>query len=72
MTTEVLPPVQDTRRYIVHTDGACRNNPGPGGWGAVLQLEEEGEIIKEKDLSGTTISETTNNRMELSAVLGGA
>ena len=71
MTTEVQSPVQDTRRYIIHTDGACRNNPGPGGWGAVLQLEAEGEIIKEKDLSGATASETTNNRMELTAVLRG-
>jgi ribonuclease HI len=71
MTTEILPPIDDNRRYIVHTDGACRNNPGPGGWGVVLQLEAEGEIIKEKDLYAATVAETTNNRMELSAVLGG-
>ncbi len=71
MTTEVPFQAHDNHRYIVNTDGACRNNPGPGGWGVVLQLEAEGEIIKEKDLSGATIVETTNNRMELSAVLGG-
>lgn len=71
MTTEVLSQAHDNHRYIVHTDGACRNNPGPGGWGVVLQLEAEGSIIKEKDLSDATVKETTNNRMELSAVLGG-
>lgn len=71
MTTEVLSQAHHNHRYIVHADGACRNNPGPGGWGVVLQLEAEGEIIKEKDLSGATLVETTNNRMELSAVLGG-
>lgn len=71
MTTDVLSSTHDNHRYIVHTDGACRNNPGPGGWGVVLQLEAGGSIIKEKELSGAMVKETTNNRMELSAVLGG-
>lgn len=71
MTTGISNSNDNGRRYIIHTDGACRNNPGPGGWGVVLQLEAEGQIIKEKDLSGATVAETTNNRMELSAVLGG-
>lgn len=47
------------------TDGACSGNPGPGGWGAILRY---GEI--EKELSGGEV-ETTNNRMELSAVIAG-
>ncbi len=47
------------------TDGACSGNPGPGGWGAILRY---GEI--EKELSGGE-AETTNNRMELSAVIAG-
>lgn len=47
----------------IFTDGACSGNPGPGGWGAILRY---GDHIKE--LSGGE-SETTNNRMELTAVI---
>ena len=47
----------------IYTDGACRGNPGRGGWGAILVY---GGV--EKELSGGE-AETTNNRMELSAVL---
>ena len=45
------------------TDGACRGNPGPGGWGAVLRYGE-----RERELSGGE-SDTTNNRMELTAAI---
>jgi ribonuclease HI len=47
----------------IYTDGACRGNPGPGGWGATL---ESGEHFRE--LSGAE-ADTTNNRMELTAVI---
>ncbi|MDX2308945.1 MAG: ribonuclease HI [Hyphomicrobium sp.] len=47
----------------VYTDGACSGNPGPGGWGAILRWGEH-----EKELSGGE-AETTNNRMELRAVI---
>ena len=47
----------------IYTDGACRGNPGKGGWGAILVYEG-----KEKELFGGE-SETTNNRMELTAVI---
>ena len=47
----------------IYTDGACRNNPGRGGWGAILVYNG-----KEKELSGGEAM-TTNNRMELSAVI---
>ena len=47
----------------IFTDGACRGNPGPGGWGAVLRYGD-----KEKTLYGGE-PETTNNRMELTAVI---
>ena len=47
----------------IYTDGACRNNPGRGGWGAILVYEG-----REKELSGGEPM-TTNNRMELSAVI---
>ena len=47
----------------IFTDGACRGNPGPGGWGAVLRSG-----AREKLLSGGS-SDTTNNRMELTAAI---
>jgi ribonuclease HI len=47
----------------VYADGACRGNPGPGGWGAILRAGGN-----EKELFGG-VSQTTNNRMELTAVV---
>ena len=49
---------------IIHTDGACKGNPGPGGWGAVLQTGGG----HEKELWGGEAN-TTNNRMELTAAI---
>jgi len=51
------------KAVIVHTDGACRGNPGPGGWGAVLEWDGHHRELK----GGET--ETTNNRMELKAAI---
>ena len=53
----------DPERIEIYTDGACRGNPGPGGWAATLSL---GEHFRE--LSGAEAA-TTNNRMELTAVI---
>ena len=50
-------------RVEIFTDGACSGNPGPGGWGALLRCRGV-----EKELSGGE-KETTNNRMELTAVI---
>ena len=50
-------------KVIIFTDGACRGNPGPGGWGAILRLGEH-----EKELYGAE-RDTTNNRMELMAAI---
>lgn len=47
----------------IYTDGACKGNPGPGGWGAILRFGD-----KERELSGGE-SPTTNNRMELIAAI---
>jgi ribonuclease HI len=52
-------------RVVIYTDGACRGNPGPGGWGVVLNYQG-----KRKTLRGYA-AETTNNRMELTAVIEG-
>lgn len=50
------------------TDGACSGNPGPGGWGALLQAKTGDEVVKERELCGGE-AETTNNRMELLAAI---
>ena len=47
----------------IYTDGACSGNPGPGGWGAILMFKEN-----KKEISGG-LKETTNNVMELTAVV---
>ena len=52
-----------TKTVNIYTDGACKGNPGPGGWGAVLEFDG-----KERELFGGE-SSTTNNRMELLAVI---
>ena len=51
------------KQVTIYTDGACRGNPGPGGWGAVLQYGEH-----QRELYGGE-PDTTNNRMELTAAL---
>lgn len=51
------------KRIEIYTDGACSGNPGPGGWGAVLRYNG-----REREISGGE-GQTTNNRMELIAVI---
>ncbi len=53
------------KEVTLYTDGACSGNPGPGGWGAILEF-----MGTEKELSGGE-AVTTNNRMELTAVIRG-
>ena len=50
-------------RVEIYTDGACKGNPGPGGWGAILRMGHH-----EKEMSGSEAA-TTNNRMELTAAI---
>ena len=50
---------------IIYTDGACRGNPGPGGWGALIKFD-----IVQKEIFGGQ-NNTTNNQMELSAAIEG-
>ena len=57
-----------TVEVIAYTDGACSGNPGPGGWGVLLQATKAGSIIKEREYSGGE-SATTNNRMEMIAAI---
>ena len=53
------------KQVIIYTDGACRGNPGPGGWGALLRFDSV-----EKEIFGGQAN-TTNNQMELSAAIEG-
>lgn len=52
---------------VIHTDGGCNPNPGIGGWGAIIQYIKADKII-EKELTGGD-NDTTNNRMEMTAVM---
>ena len=51
------------KQVVIHADGACRGNPGPGGWGAILSTGDH-----EKEIFGGE-RHTTNNRMEVTAVI---
>lgn len=53
---------------FAYTDGACSGNPGPGGWGVLMQARDGAAVIKEKTLQGGE-AHTTNNRMELMAAI---
>lgn len=66
---DFTPPSPVTsRRYVVTTDGACRGNPGPGGWGARLHSFEGSDLRATKELSGA-LPRATNNEMELTAAI---
>lgn len=61
--SEVLEKGNHMKTVTIYTDGACSGNPGPGGWGAILMYGGH-----KKELSGGEC-QTTNNRMELTAVI---
>ncbi|MCK0171689.1 ribonuclease HI [Aliiroseovarius sp. S1123] len=54
--------------FFAYTDGACSGNPGPGGWGTLLQAKEGNAVVKERELKGGEAL-TTNNQMELMAAI---
>ena len=55
-------------RLYAYTDGGCSGNPGPGGWGVLLEARDDQTVVRERELSGGE-AETTNNRMELTAAI---
>lgn len=55
--------IDAVKPVVIHTDGACSGNPGPGGWGAILSFDGQ-----EKELCGGA-PDTTNNRMEITAAI---
>ena len=68
MTPELDKHVVAGSLFELYTDGACRGNPGPGGWGVLLEAKRDGAVVKTRELSGGE-AETTNNRMELMAAI---
>jgi ribonuclease HI len=65
--TDTAPNAASVPQVVLFTDGACRGNPGPGGWAYILRHPATGV---EKEQSGGA-RDTTNNRMELQAVIEG-
>ncbi len=65
MPKENTPAASGAAEVFIYADGACSGNPGPGGWGAVLKYPAAGRELR---LSGAEAG-TTNNRMELTAVI---
>lgn len=55
-------------QLYAYTDGGCSGNPGPGGWGAVLEAYDGETLLKSRDLSGGE-NPSTNNRMEITAAI---
>lgn len=63
-------PAITGRHYLIAADGACKGNPGKGGWGVVIQLKYGESIVRQRALAGQKM-DTTNNRMELMAAIKG-
>jgi len=59
-----MTEIVEMPKVEIATDGACKGNPGPGGWGAVIRAADG----REKDMSGGEVL-TTNNRMEMTAAI---
>jgi ribonuclease HI len=66
MTISTKQP--NDQRIVIHTDGSCIGNPGPGGWAAVLQSMDGTREVSRTELSGGEVK-TTNNRMEMIAAI---
>lgn len=63
-----IEPLHPGRHIVIHTDGGCIGNPGPGGWAAILQSMDGATEIRRKSISGSDAA-TTNNRMEMIAAI---
>ena len=63
-----MPDRRRRAELFAYTDGACSGNPGPGGWGVVLEARDGATLVRSRELAGCA-DETTNNRMELMAAI---
>lgn len=66
--TTSLPAFAAARHYLIATDGACKGNPGPGGWAALIQLRDGDTVLRQRPIAGF-VPHTTNIRMEMTAPL---
>lgn len=68
----ISSPLAGQRHYVLATDGACKGNPGTGGWGVIIQLKDGAEVIRQSALAAQgEVMISTNNQMELLAVVNG-
>jgi ribonuclease HI len=67
---ELLTAMTTGLHYLLATDGACKGNPGTGGWGVLLQLKEGDEVVRQRALAGQVLF-TTNIKMEMTAAING-
>lgn len=72
MTNTISPvhPLATGRHYLVTIDGSCKGNPGPGGWGALVQLKDGDQVLRQRALAGRETM-TTNVKMEMAAAIKG-
>lgn len=63
-------PKMTNTEITIHTDGSCLGNPGRGGWAAVVRRYEDGKEIKKRPVH-SGVSQTTNNKMEMTAAIQG-
>ena len=68
MTNMNDPSASLGRHYLLATDGSCLGNPGPGGWGAVVQLRDGDQVVRQMPKAGH-YRDATNNCMELMAAI---
>lgn len=66
--TFLQPAPKHMPQLFAYTDGGCSGNPGPGGWGVILQAMDGDELVRDRELSGGE-DDTTNNRMEMTAAI---
>jgi ribonuclease HI len=70
MNNEFAETARDGRHYLIATDGACKGNPGTGGWGAIIQLKDSAEVVRQRPIAGQgEVMISTNNQMELTAAI---
>ncbi len=72
MTKETPEQYAEGRHYLIATDGACKGNPGTGGWGVVIQLRGGAEVLRQRALAAQgEVMISTNNKMEMMAAISG-
>lgn len=70
MNTEYAETARDGRHYLIATNGACKRNPGTGGWGAIIQLKDGPEVVRQKPIAGQgEVMISTSQQMKLTAVV---